>query len=221
MERCEEKARKDYNGDGARVVDLLRGCVILNDDMKEVRAAYAYLEDLKQRGVIDIVQNKNRYIEGPTMTGYLDANCLIRYKGFLSEVQIIVSGIYSLKGEQTPLYNLARSLGLVGPLQPEYAMLMEGAAVGKDRVRPPRSTRVLLVALRAVAMLGASFPSMFYPWFCFLFQSYFGVDVMAGIYGIQLRLPVWTVYGLALAIPNLILGCIPTGARAPASQMTP
>eukprot|EP00908_Phaeocystis_cordata_P027108 Transcript_9648.p1 GENE.Transcript_9648~~Transcript_9648.p1 ORF type:complete len:711 (-),score=108.43 Transcript_9648:607-2526(-) len=140
------------------------------------------------------------------MTGYLDANCLIRYKGFLSEVQIIVSGIYSLKGEQTPLYNLARSLGLVGPLQPEYAMLMEGAAVGKDRVRPPRSTRVLLVALRAVAMLGASFPSMFYPWFCFLFQSYFGVDVMAGIYGIQLRLPVWTVYGLALAIPNLILG---------------
>ena len=47
------------------------------------------------------------------MTGYLDGNLLIMYKGFLAEVQIIVAGIYALKGEQTPLYNLARSLGLV------------------------------------------------------------------------------------------------------------
>jgi hypothetical protein len=67
MARCEEKARKDYGGDGARVTDLLRGCVILNDDIVEVRAAYSYLEGLKESGSIDILQNKNRYIDGPTM----------------------------------------------------------------------------------------------------------------------------------------------------------
>ena len=59
------------------MTDLLRGCVILNDDVAEIRAAYAHMEDLKLRGVIDIVQNKNRYIDGPTITGYLDgAHCL-------------------------------------------------------------------------------------------------------------------------------------------------
>jgi hypothetical protein len=61
------------------VTDLLRGCVILNDDVAEIRAAYAHMEDLKSRGVIDIVQNKNRYIDGPTITGYLDgAHCFIQ-----------------------------------------------------------------------------------------------------------------------------------------------
>ena len=45
------------------------------------------------------------------------------YKGHISEVQILVNGLYQLKGDQTPLYNLARTIGLVGPLSPDFAML--------------------------------------------------------------------------------------------------
>ena len=72
--RAVEKAQLDYHGDGARVTDLLRGCVICINSIAEVRAAYAHLLRLERDGVITIVQNKNRYIDGPTITGYLDAN---------------------------------------------------------------------------------------------------------------------------------------------------
>ena len=34
-----------------------------------------------------------------------------------------MNGLYQLKGDQTPLYNLARTIGLVGPLSPDFAML--------------------------------------------------------------------------------------------------
>ena len=174
----------------------------MNDDVAEIRAAYAHMEDLKSRGVIDIVQNKNRYIDGPTITGYLDGahcfiqtsnlspvpqprkpliqtlgpkiptalstgNLLIVYKGFLAEVQILVAGIYQLKGEQTPLYNLARSLGLVGPLQPQHALLVDSAA-GTDRVKPPHCTRVLLVALRVLVALNCTWMAPFYIFLLFM-----------------------------------------------------
>ena len=59
--------------------------------------------------------------DGPTITGYLDANVRVLYRGHCCEIQILVVGFDQLKGEQTPLYNLARQIGLVGPLPPEYA----------------------------------------------------------------------------------------------------
>ena len=59
-ERAMEKTKLDYNGDGARVTDLLRGSVVCNDSIAEVRAAYAKLEELEKQGVLKIIQNKNR-----------------------------------------------------------------------------------------------------------------------------------------------------------------
>ena len=93
------------------------------------------------------------------------------HKGFLAEVQILVAGIYTLKGEQTPLYNLARSLGLVGPLQPQHAVLVESAAV-TDRVRPPLATRVLLVALRMMVSLNTTMVAPFYLFLLVTFDSF-------------------------------------------------
>lgn len=58
--RAYEKARLDYHGDGARVTDLLRGCVVCATSISEIRAAYAYLQELERQGTIRIVQNKNR-----------------------------------------------------------------------------------------------------------------------------------------------------------------
>ena len=92
---------------------------------------------------------------------------LIVHKGFLAEVQILVAGIYQLKGEQTPLYNLARSLGLVGPLQPQHALLVDSAA-GTDRVKPPHCTRVLLVALRVLVALNCTWMAPFYIFLLFM-----------------------------------------------------
>ena len=132
-----EKARLDYGNDGRRVTDLLRGCVVCANAIAEVRAAYAHLQSLEDRGVLTIVQNKNRYVDGPTITGYLDANVRVRYRGHIAEVQILIVGMYTLKNDQTPLYNLARTIGLVGPLQPEYACSTANRAFASLTVPAP------------------------------------------------------------------------------------
>jgi hypothetical protein len=63
QERAFEKARWDYHGDGARVCDLLRGCIICpGDSIVEVRIVCAYLQELEEKGVIEIVQIKNRCV---------------------------------------------------------------------------------------------------------------------------------------------------------------
>ena len=105
--------------------------------LAEVRAAYAHLQSLEDRGVLTIVQNKNRYVDGPTITGYLDANVRVRYRGHIAEVQILIVGMYTLKNDQTPLYNLARTIGLVGPLQPEYACSTANRAFASLTVPAP------------------------------------------------------------------------------------
>ena len=52
-ERALEKARWDYNGNGARVCDLLRGCIITpSNSMAEVRVVCGYVQELEQKGVI-------------------------------------------------------------------------------------------------------------------------------------------------------------------------
>ena len=99
-----------------------------------------------------------------------------------------MAGIYKLKGDQTPLYNLARSLGLVGPLHPQHAVLMETAVVNKNRVRPPKSTRMLLVVLRMMVGLASAWPSMGYLLILCVFEFREGLDLTPAC-GTRHRIP--------------------------------
>ena len=82
---------------------------------------------------------------------YLDANLRILFKGHVAEVQILVESFAELKSDQTPLYNLARTIGLVGPLQPEYTLTTAaGSFASTNGPRLPRPTRNLLLFLRSL-----------------------------------------------------------------------
>ena len=209
-ERATEKARLDYKGDVSRVIDLLRGCVVCDDSIAEVRAAFAVLQRLEKDGVLQILQIKNRYVDGPTITGYLDANVRVLYKGNVAEVQIITESIYHLKNDQTPLYNMARVMGLVGPLPPEYALM--SSAAGGQRPKLPCGTRWLLVTLRAFVGVAATGPAMFYLMFILLIEHIVpgSIDGAEVIYSI--KVPTWlkAIYAPALASPFLIVGFLTT-----------
>ena len=209
-ERAFEKARLDYNNDGSRVTDLLRGCVVCTNSIAEVRSAYAHLIELEQRGVITILQNKNRYADGPTITGYLDGNVRIRFKGHVAEVQILVDAFYQLKNDQTPLYNLTRTIGLVGPVDPNLALL-QGSSSKSQSLKLPRCTRFQLAGLRTAVGLGAVFPATGYPWALVIFEVLTnGVVSTRFLYGIDVALELRLIFMMVLMMPYMIIGFLAT-----------
>lgn len=56
--------------------------------------------------------------DGQAPSGYADVNLVLLVEGHLCEVQLLLADFYSLKNEQTPIYDFCRSLGLVGSLPP-------------------------------------------------------------------------------------------------------
>ena len=54
--------------------------------------------------------------------------------------------------------------------------MQEAAVVGKERVKPPCSTRALLVALRLMVVFCALFPLAFYPYELALSYFIFGEE---------------------------------------------
>ena len=170
IERVREKVRLEYGGDASLVKDLCRGLVVA-DTVPALEAACAGLQDLARQGVVEICQVKNRLRDppegsGPTASGYRDLNVNVRFQGHVCEVQIIHADLLKLKEEQTPVYNLVRSLGLVGPLP--------AGAPEKDKKPAPRlpfRVRLALGALRWFMARSAVEQGMGY-----LFSS-FGADV--------------------------------------------
>ena len=142
-ERVREKVKIEYGGDAALVKDLCRGLIVA-ETLPALEVSCAALQELADAGVVEILQVKNRLRDppegdGPTASGYRDLNVNIRFQKHICEVQIIHGELLKLKADQTPVYNLVRSLGLVGPL-PE--------ATTETRRRPPKRTNAALAVLR-------------------------------------------------------------------------
>ena len=109
----------------------------------------------------------------------------------ICEVQIIHGELLKLKADQTPVYNLVRSLGLVGPL-PE--------ATTETRRRPPQRTRAALAVLRIFMARHAAYVGWNY-----VVQGY-GADmglVAPGQVKIRMMKAPALVYAAAMAPPYL------------------
>ena len=220
-ERALEKARWDYNGNGARVCDLLRGCIVTpSNSMAEVRVVCGYVQELEQKGVIKIVQIKNRHRR---LSGYTDCHFNVSYEGHIAEIQVVTHDFDQLKQQQTPLYNMARSIGLVGPLQPAHAMVDSSTTAGIKDVGNGAlldvPTRALLFGLRGSAIILAPVYCMSHVWCMVAWglllpeQAFavFGVETATSsmIYpdmGVDPSIMIKGVHAIVLVVPYQIVG---------------
>jgi hypothetical protein len=184
-ERVREKVKIEYNGDAAKIKDLCRGLVVA-ETLPALEASCAALQKLSN---VEILQVKNRLRDppegdGPTASGYRDLNVNIRFQKHICEIQIIHAELLKLKTNQAPVYNLVRSLGLVGPL-PE-------ATAPETRRRPPKRTRAALAVLRIFMARFAAAQGMNYV------TNGYGTDVGLANAG-QVLLRTMTAPGLVYA----------------------
>ena len=165
--------------------DLCQGSVAA-ETLPALEASCAALQKLSN---VEILQVKNRLRDppegdGPTASGYRDLNVNIRFQKHICEIQIIHAELLKLKTNQAPVYNLVRSLGLVGPL-PE-------ATAPETRRRPPKRTRAALAVLRIFMARFAAAQGMNYV------TNGYGTDVGLANAG-QVLLRTMTAPGLVYA----------------------
>ena len=129
-------------GDYARLRDVLRGSIICGD-VEEFSACSEGLKALETAGVVDIVSIKNRLRRkdqagnGPAEGGYVDVNVIVRFRGFLAEVQLHLAPIVKIKKEAHVAYEVGRGLGLMGALgEADGAMMRPRAVHNVARVVP-------------------------------------------------------------------------------------
>ena len=117
---------------------MLRGSIICGD-VEDFSACAEGLKALGTAGVVDVVSVKNRLRRkdqagnGPAEGGYVDVNVIVRFKGFLAEVQLHLAPIVKIKKEAHVAYEVGRTLGLMGALGEADGTLM--------RRRAPCTTR--------------------------------------------------------------------------------
>ena len=213
--RARQKTATKYRGDYTRLRDVLRGSIICGD-VEDFSACAEGLKALGTAGVVDVVSIKNRLRRkdqagnGPAAGGYVDVNVIVRFKGFLAEVQLHLAPIVKIKKEAHVAYEVGRGLGLMGAL---------GEADG-TKMRP-----------RAVHNVARVVPLMMCLFFGIL---YFDAFVLKGApllvkrvttlpaTGVLLRL-----YGIVLAAPYFAIsymlvratGAFGTKARPPKTRI--
>ena len=111
-----EKVTVLLKNDASRLTDILRGCVICDDDMSEICRCFAFLRHLDAQGVIEVLEIDNKYRDGATLSGYRFAKVVMKFRNFLVEVQILVRNFHDLIADSTPTYELVQSLNLVGAI---------------------------------------------------------------------------------------------------------
>lgn len=110
--RAVEKAIADYNGDPARVTDLLRGSLVARDAAHVAQVADAV------RHHFDVISEKDRFSR--PVDGYRDLMLKVRaVNGHVSEVQVHLPEMLKAKKDMHPLYEEARSLDAVSDLSGE------------------------------------------------------------------------------------------------------
>ena len=87
---------EDYNKDASRLKDLLRGSVVCRS-IDDFGACFRGLAQLERSGVATIETIKNSVRDGARDSGYMDANVILRFDGFLVEVQLQLEAIYEIK----------------------------------------------------------------------------------------------------------------------------
>ena len=90
---------EDYNKDASRLKDLLRGSIVCRsiDDFGACFRGLAQLERRRRRHDRNDQEQRPRRREGLAAGGYMDANVILRFDGFLVEVQLQLEAIYEIK----------------------------------------------------------------------------------------------------------------------------
>ena len=115
LARSRQKTAMDYGGDAAMLKDLLRGSVICSD-VDDFAKCFRGLAQLERDGVVSIVIVKNRVRDGALASGYIDANCIVKFRDYLVEVQLHLADIVAVKKEAHGAYEASRELDLMGAL---------------------------------------------------------------------------------------------------------
>ena len=132
--RARQKTATKYRGDYTRLRDVLRGSIICGD-VDDFSPCAEGLKALGTAGVVDVVSIKNRLRRkdqagnGPAAGGYVDVNVIVRFRGFLTEVQLHLAPIVKIKKEAHVAYEVGRTLGLMGALGEADGTLMRPRAV--------------------------------------------------------------------------------------------
>ena len=113
--RARQKMNEDYNKDASRLKDLLRGSVVCRS-IDDFGACFRGLAQLERSGVATIETIKNSVRDGARDSGYMDANVILRFDGFLVEVQLQLEAIYEIKKAHHDAYSFGRELDLMGAL---------------------------------------------------------------------------------------------------------
>ena len=132
--------------------------------------------------------------------GFRDINSILRVGGggsgggggLLCELQLILTPFEKLKEVQHPSYEIARSLGLVGPLPGSEAQQQQQGSTdaGATVVQVPRTVRVALAVLR-LATLAVSLIMGFHYYSTWLITIYPGLFLgLCGVSSDQLYPPV-------------------------------
>ena len=169
--RAKEKMRLDYDGDCSQLKDILRGTIYC-DTLEDICVVWSEIEALQSKGVVVIELVKNRFHPTSTsLAGYRDINSILRINsgskgsGILCELQLILTPFIVLKHESHPSYEIARSLGLVGPLP----------GLGSQQSEQPAGTVPLLVRLElGLLRFAAIVVSLFFgTWYLLSYTIYF------------------------------------------------
>ena len=128
--RARQKMNEDYNKDASRLKDLLRGNIVCRS-IDDFGACFRGLAQLERSGVATIETIKNSVRDGARDSGYMDANVILRFDGFLVEVQLQLEAIYEIKKAHHDAYSF-------GPVwKPK---ILRRIRVESSR-RPPRHRR--------------------------------------------------------------------------------
>ncbi|KAJ1450097.1 hypothetical protein M885DRAFT_571708 [Pelagophyceae sp. CCMP2097] len=110
--RATEKAKNEYDGDAARLVDIVRGSIVCGDEASLV-AVLQRLFGYSDGGVVCVVRSKNRFRK-PLFNGYRDVlvNLLLRLPDGTSmvvELQVHLVQTFEFKAKTRVFYEFFRN----------------------------------------------------------------------------------------------------------------
>ena len=106
-ERIAEKAKNDYDGDVARVVDVERATGLF-DSLEDLNAAVSVLREASSDGSLTIRRFKDCFFTEKFKSGYRDLKLNVEVSGFVGELQLNLRRIKTVKDHAHKLYNVDR-----------------------------------------------------------------------------------------------------------------
>lgn len=106
-----EKARSDYGGDVARVVDVERATGVF-DSLDALNSTLLLLHGLTSKGQLSIRRCKDAFFAHKHPSGYRDVKLFVEVSGtgFIGELQLNLRRILQIKDVAHKIYNVERAL---------------------------------------------------------------------------------------------------------------